>query len=113
MDKTIMCNVMKELGVPANLLGHEYIITAVALCAKDRGYIRAITKKLYPEIATCYDTTPSRVERAIRHAIEVSFNRIPLDCVDKVFGCSVDPNKGKPANGQYIAAITDYYKSIC
>lgn len=98
---------LKELGVPQNLLGYEYLATAIELALKDRKYIHSVTKILYPDIAKQYNTTLSRVERAIRHAIETSFNLMPYDKQEEIFSNTLDPKRGKPTNSHYIAAIAD------
>lgn len=111
MSKTqVISNMLLEMAVPANLLGYDYILKAIELCSEDRSYIRDITKKLYPEIAKCFNTTSSRVERAIRHAVETSFSRLPIDLIEKFFGNSIDPNRGKPTNSEFVSVATARYK---
>lgn len=105
--------VLRDLGVPAHILGNDYICKAIELCIQDKSYINSITKRLYPQISKWFETTPSRVERAIRHAVEISTLRIPMDTISKVFGCSIDPYRGKPTNSEYIAAVTNYYICVC
>lgn len=96
---------LKELGVPANLRGHLYLSKAVELCRSNKDYMYNITKMLYPEIAKEYNTTSSRVERAIRHAIETAFDRISADLVYKYFGNTVRAHSGKATNSEFIATL--------
>jgi two-component system response regulator (stage 0 sporulation protein A) len=80
---------------------------AIMMCVKDNDIINSITKQLYPSIARVYNTTPSRVERAIRHAIEVAWNRGQMEAIDSIFGYTVNYGKGKPTNSEFIAMIAD------
>ncbi len=98
---------LHDLGVPSHIKGYQYIREGVLLMYKSPEIIGAITKELYPEIATKYDTTVSRVERAIRHAIEVSWNRGDVDLMEEVFGHSVDYDRAKPTNSEFIVTISD------
>lgn len=98
-------DLLLELGVPCHLNGHPYLVTAVMAAAKEPGTIGAITGELYPQVAKAFDTTPSRVERAIRHAIEVAWDRGNLDTQQQIFGYTIDPNKGKPTNSEFIARV--------
>ena len=95
------------LGVPSHIKGYQYIREGVLLMYDNPDIVGAITKELYPEIASKYDTTVSRVERAIRHAIEVSWNRGDLELMEEVFGHSVDYDRAKPTNSEFIAMISD------
>lgn len=101
--------VLKQLGVRPGILGYDYLKTAIDLCLEDRSLIQNITKGLYPAIAKIHDTTSSRAERAMRHAVEVAFDAYGDDILrDAVFGNSTDPNKDKPTNTHFIAAVVEY-----
>ena len=91
-------NVLHQLGIPSHIKGYQYIREAISLVYQDCGLIGGITKQLYPEIAKRYETSTSRVERAIRHAIEVSWNRGDWDLMEEIFGHSVDIDRAKPTN---------------
>ena len=96
-----------EVGVPAHIRGYQFVREAIILAVNSRDYINSITKMLYPTLAKRFDTTASRVERAIRHAIEVAWNRGSIDVHNKVFGYTINSNKGKPTNAEFIAKIAD------
>lgn len=96
-----------EVGVPAHIKGYQYLREAIMLSVQNREMLEYITKGLYPAIAEKYGTTPSRVERAIRHAIEVAWNRGRADTLEAVFGYTVSDGKGKPTNSEFIALIAD------
>jgi len=98
---------IRELGVPPHLKGYQYMREAIIMCVKDMDVIGSMTKVLYPNIAQKYNTLPTRVERAIRHAIEVAWSRGNLDTLNKFFGYTIDVDKGKPTNGEYIAMLAD------
>ncbi len=98
---------LHELGIPSHIKGYQYIREAVGIIFEKPEVIGGITKELYPELASKYDTTVSRVERAIRHAIEVSWNRGNLDFMEEIFGYSVDIDKAKPTNSEFIVTIAD------
>ena len=98
---------LHKMGVPANIKGYRYLITAIELCINDMDMLSSVTKQLYPTIAKRYDTTPSRVERAIRHSIEVAWNRGQIDVLDAVFGYTINTRKGKPTNSEFIAMLSD------
>lgn len=100
--------VMIELGTPANLKGYYYIREAILYCLKNQ--MNSVTKALYPYIAKKYDTTSSRVERAIRHAIEVTWERGNEDVIKKYFGNTINMQRGKPTNSEFIAIIADKLK---
>ncbi|AEY66411.1 sporulation transcription factor Spo0A [Clostridium sp. BNL1100] len=100
-------NVMHEIGVPAHIKGYQYLRDAIMMVVKDLDVINSITKLLYPSIAKEYNTTPSRVERAIRHAIEVAWSRGQVEAIDALFGYTVNIGKGKPTNSEFIAMIAD------
>ena len=99
--------VLHELGVPSHIKGYQYIREGINLLYNNPDMIGGITKELYPEIADKFDTTVSRVERAIRHAIEVSWNRGDWDLMDEIFGHSVDIDKAKPTNSEFIVTVAD------
>lgn len=99
--------IIHEIGVPAHIKGYLYLRESIALVIDDMDYLGAITKELYPDVATRFNTTPSRVERAIRHAIEVAWTRGKVDTINQLFGYTVDNNKGKPTNSEFIALIAD------
>ena len=98
---------MLEIGVPANIRGYQYLRDGIMIAVDDPQAITAITKALYPCIAKKYETTPSRVERAMRHAIEVAWSRGHVEMFHQVFGYSINTGKGKPTNGEFIAMIAD------
>lgn len=100
-------NIMHEIGVPAHIKGYQYLRDAIMMVVKDLDVINSITKLLYPSIAKDYNTTPSRVERAIRHAIEVAWGRGQVEAIDALFGYTVNIGKGKPTNSEFIAMIAD------
>lgn len=97
----------RELGVPAHIKGYQYLREAIMIAVDDMDVINAVTKVLYPEVAKRFSTTPSRVERAIRHAIEVAWDRGDLETLQKYFGYTVSNSKGKPTNSEFIAMIAD------
>ncbi len=100
-------NIIHEIGVPAHIKGYQYLRDAIVMSVKDIDMLNSITKVLYPTIAKKYDTTTSRVERAIRHAIEVAWSRGKMDTIDELFGYTINHGKGKPTNSEFIALITD------
>jgi len=99
--------ILLELGAPDHLAGHPYVIRAIQLVVEDRLYINSITFGLYPQLAAEFDTTPARVERAIRHLIEVTWSRGDLEILDKYFGNTISASRGKPTNSEFIALIAD------
>ncbi len=99
--------IIHEIGVPAHIKGYQYLREAILIAVGDMDVINAVTKVLYPEVARRFDTTASRVERAIRHAIEVAWDRGDLDTLQKYFGYTVNSAKGKPTNSEFIAMIAD------
>ena len=105
--EALVTNVIHEVGVPAHIKGYQYLREAIIMVVSDIDMINQITKQLYPEIASKYHTTPSRVERAIRHAIEVAWGRGKQDVVERIFGYTVSASKGKPTNSEFIAMIAD------
>lgn len=100
-------NMIHEIGVPAHIKGYQYLREAIMMSVEDPGMISSITKILYPTIAKKYQTTPSRVERAIRHAIEVAWSRGRMETLDALFGYTINTGKGKPTNSEFIALIAD------
>ncbi len=100
-------DIIHEIGVPAHIKGYQYLREAIILTIRDMDMINAVTKVLYPEVAKRYGTTPSRVERAIRHAIEVAWDRGDIEVLQKYFGYTVSNIKGKPTNSEFIAMIAD------
>ncbi len=100
-------NTIHSVGVPANIKGYQYLRDAIIMSIKDSELINAVTKQLYPKVATRHNTSPSRVERAIRHAIEVACIRGNEEELYKLFGYTVSNNKGKPTNSEFIAMIAD------
>ena len=106
--ETTVTEVIHELGVPAHIKGYQYLREAIILTINDMEIINAVTKVLYPAVAKKYGTTPSRVERAIRHAIEVAWDRGDLETLQKFFGYTVSNIKGKPTNSEFIAMIADH-----
>ncbi len=105
--EALVTNVIHEVGVPAHIKGYQYLREAIMMVVNDIDIINQITKQLYPEIAEKYKTTPSRVERAIRHAIEVAWGRGQTETVESIFGYTVSAAKGKPTNSEFIAMIAD------
>lgn len=105
--ETVVTEVLHEIGVPAHIKGYQYLREAIILTINDMDIINSVTKILYPEVAKKYSTTPSRVERAIRHAIEVAWDRGDLETLQKFFGYTVSNVKGKPTNSEFIAMIAD------
>lgn len=109
-EKNIEAKITKiihEVGVPAHIKGYIYLREAITMVINDMDYLGAVTKELYPSVAEKFNTTPSRVERAIRHAIEVAWNRGKVDTLENLFGYTVSNHKGKPTNSEFIALIAD------
>ena len=105
--ETDVTNMIHEIGVPAHIKGYQYLRDAIMMSVEDMEMLNSITKVLYPTIAKNHQTTPSRVERAIRHAIEVAWSRGKMDTIDELFGYTVSNGKGKPTNSEFIALIAD------
>ena len=105
--KVKVTNIMHDLGVPAHIKGYQYLRDAILMVVDNLETINSITKLLYPEIAKKYKTSPSRVERAIRHAIEVAWNRGQIDIMNEIFRYTISDGKGKPTNSEFIAMIAD------
>ncbi|MCR1898008.1 sporulation transcription factor Spo0A [Irregularibacter muris] len=100
-------NIIHEIGVPAHIKGYIYLREAIKMVIKNIDLLSAVTKELYPSIAKKHNTTPSRVERAIRHAIEVAWSRGKLDTINALFGYTINNEKGKPTNSEFIAMVAD------
>ena len=105
--ETNITSYIQQLGVPAHIKGYQYIRDAISMVIEDMEAINSITKVLYPTVAKHYNTTPSRVERAIRHAIEVAWDRGNPDVLNDFFGYTILSSKGKPTNSEFIAMIAD------
>ncbi len=105
--ENVITEIIHEIGIPAHIKGYQYLREAIMITVNDMDVINAVTKVLYPEVAKRYGTTPSRVERAIRHAIEVAWDRGDIETLQKFFGYTVSGIKGKPTNSEFIAMIAD------
>ena len=105
--ETEITNIIHEIGVPAHIKGYLYLREAIKMVIENVELLGAVTKELYPSIAKKFNTTPSRVERAIRHAIEVAWSRGKVDTINQLFGYTVHNTKGKPTNSEFIAMIAD------
>lgn len=105
--EVIVSEIMHQIGVPAHIKGYQYLRTAIILSISDRMMLESVTKVLYPTVAKIYKTTPSRVERAIRHAIEVAWDRGDVDVLSSYFGYTIQNTRGKPTNSEFIAMISD------
>ena len=103
----VVTDIIHQLGVPAHIKGYHYLRTAILYSIEDKTLLESVTKLLYPTVANIYETTSSRVERAIRHAIEIAWDRGNVDTLNSFFGYTVDTGKGKPTNSEFIALITD------
>ena len=106
-DELTVTEILHQIGVPAHIKGYQYLREAIIIAVNDMDVINAITKVLYPQVAKTFGTTPSRVERAIRHAIEVAWDRGDLETLQGYFGYTVNSAKGKPTNSEFIAMIAD------
>lgn len=103
----VVTDIIHEIGVPAHIKGYQYLRDSIMMAVHDMDILNSITKQLYPAIALRNHTTASRVERAIRHAIEVAWNRGKMDTIDALFGYTIHAGKGKPTNSEFIALISD------
>lgn len=99
--------ILRQIGVPAHIKGYQYLRVAIMMAAEDMELVNAMTKKLYPSVAKQFYTLPSRVERAIRHAIETAWERGDIDTLQHLFGYTISSAKGKPINSEFISMITD------
>jgi len=106
----IISDIMRQIGVPAHIKGYQYLRSAIKLSVDDSEMLGSVTKLLYPTVAKMYSTTPSRVERAIRHAIEVAWDRGDVDVLSSYFGYTIQSQRGKPTNSEFIAMIADKLK---
>ncbi len=106
LDRQIS-KIFVSIGIPPHIKGYQYLRTAIKTCVKDTSIISSITKRLYPDVAKQYDSTPSKVERAIRHAIEVCWNRGKIDSINNIFGSQVFTKNDRPTNGEFIALLAD------
>ncbi|MDD2994160.1 MAG: sporulation transcription factor Spo0A [Pygmaiobacter sp.] len=106
-DELTVTEILHQIGVPAHIKGYQFLRDAILLTTEDHEYINAVTKRLYPEIAKRNGTTASRVERAIRHAIEVAWDRGDVDTLNSYFGYTIHNLRGKPTNSEFIAMIAD------
>ena len=102
-----MRQILLELGTPDHLVGHPYVVEAVLMAVENRYYINNVTFGLYPQIAAKFDTTATRVERGIRHLIEVTWLRGDMEILTRYFGNTIDPERGKPTNGEFIARLAN------
>ena len=105
--ESLVTECIHELGVPAHIKGYQYIRTAIMMVVENMDMLNYITKQLYPEIAHAYNTTASRVERAIRHSIEVAWTRGKPETMNEIFGYTIHTGKGKPTNSEFIAMVAD------
>lgn len=106
----VISGLMLELGIPAHLKGYQYLRTAITMCVEDMELIGSVTKLLYPELAKQYMTTVQKIERAIRNAIEVSWERGNRELFEKLFGYSNSVEHNRPTNSEYIASVADYIR---
>ena len=105
--ETDVTQMLHEIGIPAHIKGYQYLRGAIIMSVQDTEMLSSVTKILYPTIAKKQQTTPSRVERAIRHAIEVAWSRGKMDTLNELFGYTVNGGKGKPTNSEFVALIAD------
>lgn len=101
---------LHTLGMPTHILGYEYSREAILIALGNKGILKGMTKELYPAVAQAFNTTPSRVERAIRHAVELAWDRGDLDTIQKFFGFTVSSKKGKPTNSEFLSALADHLR---
>ena len=108
--EVVVSRIMHQIGVPAHIRGYQYLREAIILSVNNSEMISSVTKILYPTVAKTFKTTPSRVERAIRHAIEVAWDRGDVDVLSSYFGYTIQNERGKPTNSEFIAMISDNLK---
>ena len=108
--EVVVSDIMRQIGVPAHIKGYQYLRTAIILCTENSEMLSSVTKILYPTVAKQYGTTASRVERAIRHAIEVAWDRGDVDVLNSFFGYTIQAQRGKPTNSEFVAMIADKIK---
>lgn len=101
---------LRTFGMPTHVLGYEYTREAILITLGNNDILRAITRELYPAVAKAFNTTPGRVERAIRHAVELAWDRGDLDTLQRFFGYTISPKKGKPTNKEFLSALADYLR---
>lgn len=106
----VVTDIIHQIGVPAHIKGYHYLREAIICSIYDNEMLESVTKLLYPAVAKKFSTTPSRVERAIRHAIETAWDRGDVNTINNIFGCTIDINKGKPTNSEFVAMVTDKIK---
>lgn len=106
----MISDLMLELGIPAHLRGYQFLRSALEMCVEDMELVGSVTKLLYPDLAKHYQTTDTKVERAIRNAIEVSWDRGNSDLFEELFGYSNSPEYNRPTNSEYIAVVADYIR---
>jgi two-component system response regulator (stage 0 sporulation protein A) len=109
-QELVVCDLLHKLGIPSHIRGYQYIKEGILIVFRNANKISYITKEVYPEISEKFDTTPTRVERAIRHAIEISWNRGDIDLMEEIFGNSLNINRDKPTNSEYLTTIADRLK---
>ena len=102
--------ILHQIGVPAHIKGYQYLRDSILMAIEDDGIINAVTKRLYPAVAKKHSTTSSRVERAIRHAIEVAWDRGDVDVLNSYFGYTIHTDRGKPTNSEFVAMISDKFR---
>jgi len=110
--EVMVTDIIHQIGVPAHIKGYHYLRDAIIMSVEDSEMINAVTKRLYPSIAKRYKTTSSRVERAIRHAIEVAWDRGDVDTLNSYFGYTIHSLRGKPTNSEFVAMISDRIRLI-
>ena len=103
----VVTEIIHQIGIPAHIKGYHYLRTAIIMSVDDPEMINSVTKLMYPTVALAYDTTPSRVERAIRHAIEIAWDRGDVDTLNSYFGYTIHTSRGKPTNSEFVALIAD------
>ena len=108
--EVVISDIMRQIGVPAHIKGYQYLRTGIKLSVEDSDMLGSVTKLLYPTVAKIFNTTSSRVERAIRHAIEVAWDRGDVDVLSSYFGYTIQSQRGKPTNSEFIAMISDKLK---
>ena len=108
--EVVISDIMRQIGVPAHIKGYQYLRTAIKLSVEDSDMLGSVTKLLYPTVAKIFNTTSSRVERAIRHAIEVAWDRGDVDVLSSYFGYTIQSQRGKPTNSEFISMISDKLK---
>jgi len=108
--EVVVSDIMRQIGVPAHIKGYQYLRRSIILCVNDSEMLGSVTKLLYPTVAKEFNTTASRVERAIRHAIEVAWDRGDVDVLSSFFGYTIQAQRGKPTNSEFIAMIADKIK---